>query len=187
KTKPEVSIDSLKNGKYYAEEQEVSFQVNELNYPENTVNFEVMRDGQDITEEVEGNANWRNENTTSTLTYIFEQDGDYEVTLSSEDKAGNKSKVINKNFTIDLTNPTIKVDGVKDTIHYDDEREVKIDITDTNISSYDLIITNDKHEDNKIEKSGKDNFSEEFTFTEEGDYVIDISTIDDAGNQSSKV
>src|SRR5699024_476078 len=128
RTDPVVLMDKIKDGEYYDQKRVVTFEVDERNYRENNVEFKVVKDGTDITENIEGDGKWRNKAKVSSLTYTFADNGDYEVTFASKDKAGNESDVIKRKFTIDTSPPSIKVDGVEDGEHYDGDRDVEISI-----------------------------------------------------------
>lgn len=188
-TDPVVSIVNIKDKTYYDEELTATFKVEELNYRENDVTFEVTKDGKDYTKQVEGNAGqaWRNAASLSELTYTFTEDGDYEVRLYAEDKAGNTSKNVTRTFTIDTASPSITVEGVKDGVHYDGNKEVAVTIKDKNLDEYQMTVWKNQKEyaiENVEEKRTTVSF--EHTFKEEGDYVINLSAVDRAGNHSTE-
>ncbi|PWU69440.1 Ig-like domain-containing protein [Gracilibacillus dipsosauri] len=185
-TPPVVSVDSLKNQEYYSKAQKVTFSVDELNYQENSVEFEVLKDGKDFTDQVEGDngSKWRNKGKQSSLIYNFDQDGDYQVTFSATDKAGNKSEKIHKIFTIDETLPSVSINGIDNGTHYTVNKEVTLAVNDTNITEYDLNITKDSKTLDDLSKTGSENFNDSITFSDEGDYVITLIASDEAKNEA---
>ncbi|SFM22651.1 Ig-like domain (group 3) [Gracilibacillus orientalis] len=188
-TDPVVSIDNMKDQTYYDSELTAIFGVDELNYQDNNVTFEVTKDGAEYTEQVEGDTDegWRNTAKQSELTYTFEEDGDYQVTLRAKDKAGNTSKEINKTFTIDTNSPSISVVGVEDGEYYDGNKDVDVGISDTNFADYQMTITKDDEEYEMEDIEEEDTtISFEHEFAEDGDYVINLSATDRAGNQSTE-
>ncbi len=191
-TDPVVSIDNIKNKTYYDNDLTATFTVDELNYRDNNVTFEVTKGDENYTEQVEGDEgeDWRNAAKQSELTYTFDEDGDYEVKLRAEDKAGNASgsDPISRTFTIDKTNPSISVEGVEKGRYYDNNRDVEVQINDTNFADYELTVTKDEEEYEIEDIEEKDtSISFEHEFKEDGDYVLELSAVDRAGNQSTKV
>ncbi len=93
----------MKDGQYYNNGRSAEFTIEETNFARNTVQFQVTKDGQDITNAVEGNrgASWRTSNFLSKLRYSFSQDGAYHVRMNATDDAGNKARTAQKGFVID--------------------------------------------------------------------------------------
>ena len=130
--------------------------------------------------------------------YTFADEGDYVVTVSAEDKAGNKSDVQTSKFRIDKTAPVITISGVNDkqtttgtaTISVDEA--FSFDYEGRSLGASDINVSITK----KTDGTGASNIAElttgsfsggnphtaSYSFTEDGEYTITANAKDLAGN-----
>lgn len=97
-----------------------------------------------------------------------DKEGSYSLKVTSVDKAGNKCELV-VNFTIDKTAPVITIEGIENDKVYENVASAKIKVNEGNIVA---------------KLNGKDYNGELIAAV--GDYTIDVSSIDLAGNVSSK-
>lgn len=185
--KPKIKISGAKQNSYYNSEKDVKIEVEERNFSNNNVEISVTRKV-----EVDGNpvsfpiGDWKNLNKVSDLNYVFNQDGEYEITVNAKDAAGNISETEKLLFTIDQIDPELSITGVEDDHNYRIDKPVSVRIADRNI---DLSQTHLKVQQNgksfNIGEPGptsKTSAAKNYTFSEEGSYVINLETKDKAGN-----
>lgn len=186
--KPVLKIAGVTDGKFYSKGQSVNISVDERNFKNNSVQLSVTR-----RVEVDGvKANfpigeWKNVAALSDLAYEFDRDGDYEISVSATDAAGNEGVAQKVLFTIDQVQPELSISGVENDHHYRSDQPVSFRISDRNI---DLSQTH-----LKVERNGKAygigspaltskiGAAKNFTFSEEGSYVLSLDTADKAGNK----
>ncbi|WLR55356.1 Ig-like domain repeat protein [Mesobacillus subterraneus] len=185
--KPKISITGAKNNAYYNSDQEIKIAVDEHNFANNKVNLKVTRkievDGKSVDFPI---GEWKNVKQLSDLSYKFDRDGEYQMTVEAKDAAGNAADTQTLVFTLDYIDPELSITGVSDEEHYRTDKPVSMKISDRNI---DLSQTNLKVVRNgqpfKIgnpDLKGKTAAEKNFNFSQEGSYVIDLNTTDKAGN-----
>lgn len=190
-TAPLLQANQINDGEYYRSNRTAEFVVRERHFAENKVNFEVTRDGQNITSLVEGEVGsaWRNTSERSRLSYHFNQDGTYSISMQAKDLAGNVAQPVNKNFVIDTVNPAIEIQGVENSEYYNVDRSMSVTIRDVNLDQQTIrvtrdgvnypvgnfSITNHRYQDSIA--------SLNHTFTSEGEYEVFVEAIDQAGNR----
>src|SRR5690606_15122034 len=141
---------------------------------------EVLVNGQAVKD-----AEWQETSTGYQFKQSFPDDGNYKVTVRSEDFAGNKSEVKNHTFTVDNVKPVITIENVKDGTFYDKKQTATIKVNELNFANNEVNI--------EVTKNGgpysigkwenKDVTSSLLIpFNEDGDYVIKVSSKDAAGN-----
>ena len=191
---PEVHVKNIKNDTFYNEPREVEFSVKERNYKQNNVHFKITQDGKDITKQVESKtgSEWKQASEHAVLSYMFEEDGEYEILFKAIDHAGNASKEYEWTFTIDQTNPVIDIDGVEDGDHYAQTKEVQIDITDRNLTDQTIHVTKNGKEYDAGEVAIEENENNDIvaslnhSFSQEGEYEIAVKASDAISNQSTE-
>lgn len=159
--------------------------------------------------------NWRKQDgkmangddTIWTAEVLFEEDGDYKISVSSTDLAGNKASSVSFvsgtecawAFTIDKTAPVIIVrynnnESVNDR-YFSASRTATVTVIERNFEERDLIVQVTAKRDGKdlktpemtsIRRDG-DNYTFEIPYLEDGDYTFDISCTDRAGNKAGQV
>ena len=142
------------------------------------------------------NGTWTGTDFTKNCT--FADEGDYVVTVSAEDKAGNKSDAQVSKFRIDRTAPVITISGVNDkqtttgtaTISVDEA--FSFDYEGRSLGASDIKVSITK----KTDGTGASNIAEltagsfsggnphtaSYSFTEDGEYTITANAKDLAGN-----
>lgn len=142
------------------------------------------------------NGAWDGTSFSKNLT--FADEGDYTVTVSAEDKAGNRSDVKTSKFRIDKTAPVISISGVNDkqtttgsaTISVDEAFSFDYEGRSLGASDINVSITR------KTDCTGASNIAElttgsfsagnphtaSYSFTEDGEYTITVNAKDLAGN-----
>mgnify|MGYP004608395965 CR=1 FL=1 len=134
--------------------------------------------------------------------YVFSDEGDYVVTVSAEDKAGNKSEVKTTKFRIDKTAPVISISGMNDkqttgvtaTISVDEA--FSFNYEDKALGSSDFNVTITKKTDGtaaaNVATLGKDNFTDgnphtaTYNCSEDGEYTITAIATDLARNKAAE-
>ncbi|MFN7251933.1 MAG: Ig-like domain-containing protein [Anaerobacillus sp.] len=185
KEKPEVELNienpDVKGGHFYQQDVPISASIKDLNLDLNTV--VVKRNGA-----VYGNSDLKfiEDGTIATLHYTFNLEGNYEVTVTGVDKAGNEQKQ-SVHFTIDKTNPDIKIDvqnpNVKNGKHYKANIPVEVTVTDENLNIQTISVTRDG---NSYQLADADFILQgnkavlNYSFTKEGDYEVTVTATDKA-------
>lgn len=191
KTAPKLYISDVV--RYSRDKQKVSVTIEEQYYETNQVDFQVKRDGKDITDKVVKNHpngnNWWKSAEKSELTYTFTDDGDYEITIKATDKAGNKGKKQKAVFTIDADMPEITIKDaqskpIKHLKYYPTEQEVTIEIEDNNLEEVLIDATRDgKAYDipEVIDYKGQKAVLTH-VFSKNGEYTLKVTAKDKSGN-----
>ena len=124
-TAPVVTIEGAEEGSYNPDNVLITISVTEHNFRTNTVTFDVTRNGEAYPDFPAHN--WKNTGKTSQLIYAFTEDGDYTVTVTAIDKAGNGPVTSTLNFTVDQTAPAISINGADNGGHYNTDKTVNDD------------------------------------------------------------
>jgi hypothetical protein len=142
---------------------------------------------------------WNNTETTKSLT--FSEEGDYTVTISAKDKAGNTSAAKTATFRIDKTAPALTISGVNDTQASSCTATIAVDeafpfsFDGQNLAAGDINVTITKKTDgtaaSNIATLSTSSFSAgnphtaTYSFTEDGEYTITATAKDLAGNTAA--
>ena len=102
--------NDVRNGKYYKAARTATITVTEHNWDE--ANSVITSNGS-----ISG---WSTNGDVHTATVSFTADGDYNLSVSVVDKAGNTAEQTEDEFTIDLTAPTITFSEVEEGFAYND-------------------------------------------------------------------
>ncbi|MBQ2745644.1 MAG: hypothetical protein IJF37_08565 [Lachnospiraceae bacterium] len=168
----------------------VNVEVDEKHYREagnkTTVTVTKTLDGQTEAYEV---AEFTMDSKLTDKPYIFTEDGDYTVIVTSEDAAGNVAVGKNIAFKIDNTAPLADITGVTENAYYLDKADAAINIVESNYEDMNVVISI-THElngvvntiDNVVFDKTQKNSTRTQTFTEEGRYTIKVNAVDAAGN-----
>ncbi|WP_232284466.1 Ig-like domain-containing protein [Bacillus timonensis] len=176
---PEITISGdIPNEGFVQGENELTIDIDDLHFDE-TKN-EVLVNGKPVKD-----AKWTETPTGYQFKQSFPDDGKYEVTVRSEDFAGNKSTVKTHKFTVDNEKPVIDIEKVKDGLFYDKKQTATIKVNELNFANNEVKIevtknnapyAFDKWKNEAVESSLT------IPFNEDGDYVIKVSAKDAAGN-----
>jgi large repetitive protein len=186
--KPVIKISGVNDGHFYSSGKDVNISVEERNFKNNTVNLAVTQkvevDGVKTNFPI---GEWENVAKLSDISYNFDEDGEYEISVSATDAAGNEGAAQKVVFTIDQVEPELSITGVENDHNYRTDQHVSVRISDRNI---DLSQTNLKVERNgkaygigNPALTSKTAAAKNFIFSEEGSYVINLNTADKAGNK----
>ena len=122
---------------------------------------------------------------------VFEKEGRYEITVDSEDQAGNKqnNKIKDKpaSFVIDKTNPSSVITGVENGEIYNAvDREIGISATDNVlVSKVDLIVDGKVVKTYSEKEIQESNGNLKYTLNESKSWqVVQVKTTDAAGNKT---
>ncbi|WHY91758.1 Ig-like domain-containing protein [Neobacillus cucumis] len=189
RTAPVVTISPVEDGAKYDQDQNVKISVQDPYLEQYDV--AVKKDGKAYAIKplaLDGD--------TATTEHQFDEDGVYEITVTSKDKADNE-KTVTKTFTIDKTGPAIDFsDNVSPGEHYNTDKTVTVSVDDYTFDPQKTTV--------KVLKNGEDvtkkiigdwTLSDQYKwilrgemvlpFTEEGDYDITVTSEDIFGKTSS--
>ncbi|MCA1320438.1 Ig-like domain-containing protein [Bacillus tianshenii] len=182
KTRPVVKIDGAADNSFNPGNKTVTLSIDELNYSTNEVDVIVTKDGRGY-----NMGTWKNTGKLSKLSHNFSQDGLYTISVSATDKAGNGPVTQKLTFTVDKVNPVINIEGADNDAHYNVDKRIQVAINDLNLDINKITVT----------KNGRgysvggfavngNTASLAHTFSQEGDYRIQVNATDKAGNSFSK-
>ncbi|MED3561205.1 Ig-like domain-containing protein [Bacillus xiapuensis] len=188
-TPPVVTISTVEDGGKYDENQNIKISVQDQYLDQ--YNVTVKKDGipYSIKPLVQGG-------DIATTEQVFDEDGVYEVTVTSKDKAGNE-KTVTKTFTIDKSSPEIHFSDSVDGEHYNTNRTVVISVYDYTFDPQKTTVKVLKDGMDITEKILEDwKISDPYSwirggemrlpFKEEGDYQISVTSEDFFGKLSTK-
>lgn len=121
---------------------------------------------------------------------VFSKDGNYKVTVSGEDAAGNKANIVKTNFVKDSTAPVIQLDGPNKNKYYNKAQTSRISIKERNYKTNTVHISVTRTLGKKTSKvtfpwrntGVSSHASKKFSAT--GTYRISVYAVDKAGNRS---
>lgn len=179
---------AVKNHSYDAESKPVSIFVNEHNFANNKVQYEVIEKNT-VTNESKSIwiGDWRNFAEISSLTYNFKDDYEYSIKVISEDAAGNKADEKSVTFTIDTINPLLATDGIEDDRNYQSTKasfwvkDTNIDISNTKLN---VLKDGEPYSIGDIALSYNTEGALSYTFKEEGNYTVTLESSDKAKRKS---
>lgn len=199
-TKPVITQSStLKSGDYYNMPVELKGTIQELNYMTAKASIEVLRtfEGKtytDINDEIEL------ANEVQGFQYKFDAEGEYQVRVKANDKAGNEADELTLHFVIDKTAPELSILGVSNNY----KTKTNVDITfqsvdrNHNFKEYGIIsvrTNSDGEEEVTTDTEWPDHSSMEkdqmsimtnriLSYEKEGNYEITFKGQDKTGNVS---
>ena len=111
-TKPEIEIlfdeNTPSNENFYNSARTATIHIKELNFDADNVKIKATRNGNDMGIAV---SEWKREGTDNYASIVFNEDGDYTLSVKCTDMADNESKEVSaSDFTIDMTAPVIKTE-----------------------------------------------------------------------------
>lgn len=198
KTAPKLSIsydDSrASNGKYYNQTRVATVLVDELNFDDALVNLSINATGDGRVPQL---SSFSNSSIHHTANLSFAVDGNYTISGTVTDKAGNVSEeVTSPEFTIDTKQPEITFKNVEEGRSYNGDIAPVCTITDTNYDSGEVETSGvkyGKHTELNM-SSDKAKEGETFTYTTferqlgtDDAYTIKATARDLAGNTQEKI
>lgn len=201
KTKPEVALGSVNaiNNSAVSVPMTLTDNMKGAKYKVHVVRTDAS--GNVVFEGVQENGVWDGTDFSKSLS--FGDDGDYLVTVTAEDKVGNKSEEASVKFRIDRTAPVISISGVQDkqattctaTISIDEEFSFTFEGRSLPNDAISVTITKktDGSSAANVATMNTTNFSvgnphsASFNATEDGEYTITANAKDLAGNVAASV
>lgn len=193
KTAPVLSINGVSDGAYSSSPVTLNFQAIESFYETNKVTITVER-------KIEGSTygstvNFVNSGKTSSVSNTFSADGDYTITMTAVDAAGNVAATQTLAFTVDVTAPVVSITGTKDYFITSQKVALQFSVVESYFETNQVQISGSrKTADGKVTalditgwtNTGKtSSFAQEFT--EDGYYTITLASTDKAGNAKQQV
>ncbi|MFS0821687.1 Ig-like domain-containing protein [Bacillus sp. 1P02SD] len=175
---PELSIGGVSDNAYYNKDVKVDFSVKDLTFDIKSTILKVTKDGILYSKVIDFIENLLGGGASHTFT----EDGAYTVTLDSTDLLGNIAETKSINFTIDKTKPQVSVTGITDGKKYNGAIELAISATDKNLDNSKTVLTVTK--DNKTMTYKGEDAHQPHSFTEEGEYIVNVDYFDKAGNKA---
>ena len=191
KTKPEISIKGLEDGKVYGKPVSVSVTGTDL-FPDSVcVGYTVRRIICGTEETVVQSAKTLSECNEGVL-FETDTDGDYVIECHAADRAGNESGIVKRSFRVDSTPPGLKLEGINNGACLRGDAALRITACDNYESGYCVNIKGTvKHEGTGKELKLADYRTEglissnTYLFKDDGDYELSIEVRDSAGNLCS--
>lgn len=193
KTAPALSMTGASEGTYSSRPITINFQAVESFFETNNVRINVER-------KIEGSTYGRtihftNTDKISTLSNTFAEDGDYTITMTATDGAGNVAATQTLMFTVDCTAPAITLSGTKDYFVTSKSVALNFSVVESYYETNEVQIqgnrrlANGKTETVNItgwSNSGRTSALNQ-EFTEDGYYTIIITATDKAGNNKQQM
>lgn len=203
-TAPQIEIvydnNSPMNGRYYNTVRTATVLVTERNFDPSDFSLNISETRQAVASV----GNWvlasdmgETDSATSTCTVVFADDGDYTVSASARDRAGNQASYNRTdNFVIDRTAPTVEVSfdntAAQDGKYYNTPRNAFIRVNDRFMNASDISTDSGASLDGQAfagptvgtwTQDG-DSMTGTVAFTEDGDYILRVNATDLAGNRA---
>lgn len=192
RTAPVISMSGVKEGAYSSNPVTVTFQSVESFFDTNNVKITVERKIEGST--YERTLTFNNTGKTSNLANTFTEDGDYTITMTAVDRAGNEATPQTLSFTVDCTAPSVTLTGTKD--YFVTNQPVTLDflVKEAYFETNQVQIrgsrrlANGKTEAINISGWSNTGISSSLSneFMEDGYYTITISATDKAGNNKQQ-
>lgn len=189
-TKPVVTVNfeddnAMKNGRYYNHDRIATLTVQEKNFNPDGVEILVQRDNESYVIKPQ---EWEHTEDIHRARVVFQEDGDYEVSVGCMDLADNESEeLMIEPFTIDQTVPIVTVsydnDLVKNGMYYQNQRIATITITEHNFSEEAFEIICEKELKMTEWKHDGDVHTTTILFSEDEHYRYQLAYKDLADNQ----
>jgi large repetitive protein len=185
----EKTNSTVKNHSYDSESKKVSIVVNEHNYANNKVQFEVIEKNT-VTNESKSVwiGEWRNSAELSSLSYNFKDDYEYFIKVMAEDAAGNNADEKAVTFTIDTINPIVASDGIENDKNYQSTKasfwvkDTNIDLSNTKLN---VLKDGEPYNIGEMSLSYHTEGALSYTFKEEGNYTVALESVDKAMRKSN--
>lgn len=189
KTAPVMSVswntNKPSNGNYYNQRRTATITVVEHNFDASLF-------------KLEGNgvlSGWSGSGDSHTATVSFDTDGEYEFSISGQDKAGNNAETFSSGkFNIDVTMPELSIEGVENSVSYKENVGFTVRMSDNNIDTSNTSVTLTARKQGNIRVNGIVNEKTgEFSFTDipkeevyDDIYTLVAKVTDKAGNVTEK-
>ncbi|BBF41460.1 hypothetical protein lbkm_0134 [Lachnospiraceae bacterium KM106-2] len=197
-TKPDIKVsydnNTAKNEKYYNKTRTATITIKEKNFDKSQVVVKVKKNKS----ESKRTLRWSQSGDNHIAHIPFSDDGDYSFSIQCEDKAGLKDGFTEKKeFTIDKTKPTLGVtydnNDAANQKYYKAGRTATIAVKEHNFDSKVKVKITASDNGKKISvpsisgfSSAEDSHKATIHFSKDGTYKVEVSYIDQAGNESDK-
>jgi len=123
KTNPTMTVvydnNAVANGNFYQDSRTATLSINEHNFDAGRVEVTIRENGKEVNKPV---SNWTNNGDNHTATVTFNTEGEFAITATCQDMAGNTlQNAINDTFIIDTEDPTMLITGVENNVAYNAE------------------------------------------------------------------
>lgn len=185
-TNPVIELSGIGEGDFVQKGKSVKVKVTEHNFNDNKVTIEATKDGKPY-----DFGKWENKDEVTELSHIFNEDGDYQITVNAIDRAKKEAQSQTLNFTVDNIKPVIKVTGAKNNAYYKSDKEIKIEVEEHNFANnkVDIKVTRKEEVDGSSVnfpigewKNVKELSEISHQFDRDGEYQINVEAKDAAGN-----
>ena len=182
---PELEMSGIESGRYYNEPQELRLRAKD---PDSDVyiDYSVRRQTRD--EVIFENAT----NAPADTRISLDEDGTYTIEAVATDSAGNRSERGVRRFVIDRTAPALSIEGVTEGVDLKSGANVSIDVSENNGGNAEVNIKLLKTTLGKSELIPVNGYITEadhdirtVDINSDGDYSLEVTATDRAGNSSS--
>ena len=193
KTAPEIFMRGIKDNDIKGRDVKVDFLCEERYYESDEITINVARTLENRTEKQRLDIFEKN-SSKELKSYIFSEEGQYEVTMDAKDKAGNTAVTEILHFIVDKTAPEIYILGTEPYRQWEDEVRLKVMVKEEFFQNNKVALTgsiSDMDEESsklllpKMQMEKKSN-TLSLSFDKDGVYGISVSARDGAGNVSQK-
>ncbi|MCR5419918.1 MAG: Ig-like domain repeat protein [Lachnospiraceae bacterium] len=188
KTLPSVEISNLEEGKTYREPVSIKIDGKDAAPESVCVGYTIKRILQGVEETIDCSAKTLSELLKEPL-YTVPSDGDYIVECSATDRAGNKASVIKRSFRVDTTVPGLIFEGIGEGMVLSKGGALKVTAFDNFADGYKVslkgcVSSGGQNTNLKLSEYKTDGLisSNTYYFKTDGDYSVDASVVDAAGN-----
>ena len=193
KNAPQISIAGVEDNDVTRSNVRVDFLCEESFYETGTVSIDVERSigGKQEKETLDI---FEHNERKELKHHVFSKEGEYDITMSARDKAGNEAEQVTLHFTLDKTAPEISFAGVKPYAQSDKRIDVRLSVKeeffeDGHVSLAGSLSKIDGGERTlKLPEMSIDSKSNyiNLSFDMDGRYAITVNARDKAGNTSRK-
>lgn len=173
------------NGNFYKETRTATIRVTEHNFDPKKIN--VVGDGM--------MGEWHSDGDTHVMTMLFGRDGTYSFEVTGEDMAGNPLQPYqSETFIVDMTNPTIAIEGVEDGVSHKEDVKIRVSLSDNYIDADNTSISLESRKNGQMEMQGSlgdttgvftlENIPKEQTWDDA--YLLSVVITDKAGNRVAR-
>lgn len=193
-TAPEITVtydnqDAL-HEIYYKQSRTAKINIHELNFDAEDVSFEITKDGVLTDAYTPSLGSWETEGDDHYTYITFSEDGEYTLSLSYTDLAGNEAEYnVVDSFTIDTTKPEVTISYDNNTpwkeFYYNKARVATITVVEHNFQTSDFILTSQPSMPINGWIHEGDVHKTSIVFREDGEYTFSFYCMDLAGNEVS--
>lgn len=192
KTAPVLSMTGAGEGIYSSQPVTIRFQAIESFYETNNVRINVERKLGGAT--YGRTIGFANTGRISELSNTFLEDGDYTITMTATDGAGNVAAMQTLTFTVDCTAPVVNLSGTRDYFVTNRSVSINFSVVESYYATNEVRIqgtrrlASGKTEPIRISEWSNSGITSTLNqeFTEDGYYTITITATDKAGNNKQQ-